>query len=73
VTGYINVEGGRDSADFGIAQVGWAFRGWTAGPGNPIGSPTIANGAPDYGDQPTTSENLSVIAGWEYEQQNCGK
>jgi RHS repeat-associated protein len=45
--------------------------GWTAGPGNPVGSPVIANGQPDYGDQPTWQENPAVISGYNYAAQGC--
>ena len=37
---------------------------WTAGAGTPLGKSVTANGSPDYGDQPTNSENKQVIAGY---------
>lgn len=41
---------------------------WSAGPGNPVGSPANDNGMPDYGDQATGTENQAVIAGFGYAQ-----
>lgn len=41
-------------------------QGFTGGPGNPFGAPAMANGVPDYGDQPGARENSAVIGGYNY-------
>ena len=67
---------GAGLAAYGTATLNVLAGGkWTAGPGNPLGSPALVNGVPVYGDQTSASENLSVIAGWEYAewQQQCQK
>jgi RHS repeat-associated protein len=63
---------GAGAAAFGTATASVLGGGaWTAGPGNPIGSPAIVNGQPDYGDQPTWQENQAVIQGYNYAAQGC--
>lgn len=47
-------------------------KGWSAGPGDPGGSPANDNGMPDYGDQAGGFENQSVIAGFGYAQWQKG-
>ena len=41
---------------------------WTAGPGNPVGSPASDGGMSVYGDQASAVENQAVIAGFGYAQ-----
>ncbi len=58
----------------GVAAYGTAAKNvlqggnWTAGPGNPLGSPAQDGGMPVYGDQATGTENQTVIAGFGYAQ-----
>jgi RHS repeat-associated protein len=60
---------GAGAAAYGTAIANKAAGGgWTAGPGNPIGSPVDDEGMPDYGDQATGTENQAVIAGFAYAQ-----
>lgn len=60
---------GAGLAAVGTSTIFAAPRGQnTAGPGNPLGYPSVDNGMPVYGDQPGGFENQSVIAGWGYAQ-----
>lgn len=63
-------------AEEGIANAGGypTMYKWTAGPGNPAGSPANDNGMPVYGDQAGGIENQAVIAGYGYAawQKACG-
>ncbi len=60
---------GAGLAAYGTAAANVLAGGkWTAGPGNPLGAPANVKGVPDYGDQPSSTENLAVIAGWIYAQ-----
>ena len=61
---------GAGAQAYGTAAMNLAFGSgkWTAGPGNPIGSPAPDGGMSVYGDQAIPVENQSVIAGFGYAQ-----